>query len=153
MNIVIAAVGRMRSGPEQSLTESYINRIPWTVDVREVDVRGKGDAATQTKKEAEGLSAAIPPGAKVVCMDSRGKRLDSEAIADRLGRWRDDGEQNVALVIGGADGLDATFLKTADLVVSFGAVTWPHMLTRVLVAEQLYRAHCILTGHPYHRGH
>ncbi|MDG2242101.1 MAG: 23S rRNA (pseudouridine(1915)-N(3))-methyltransferase RlmH [Rhodospirillaceae bacterium] len=153
MKIVIAVVGRMRSGPEQSLIDNYIKRIPWAVDIREVDVRGKGDAAIQTKKEAEGLSAAIPPGAKVVCLDSRGRALDSEAIADRLGGWRDDGEQNVALLIGGADGLDESLIKSADLVVSFGAVTWPHMLTRVLVTEQLYRAYCILTGHPYHRGH
>lgn len=153
MNIIIAAVGRMRPSPEQSLIESYIKRIPWTVAVREVDVRGKADATVQTKQETEGLHAAIPSGAKVVCLDSRGKSLDSEAFANRLGQWRDDGEQNIALVVGGADGLDASVIDRADLVVAFGAVTWPHMLTRVLVAEQLYRAHCILTGHPYHRGH
>lgn len=153
MNIVIAAVGRMRPGPEQTLIESFTKRMPWDVDVREVDIRGKADSTTQIKQETEGLQAAIPPGAKVVCLDSRGKTLDSEALAKRIGQWRDDGEQTIALVIGGADGLDASLIERADLVVAFGAVTWPHMLTRVLVAEQLYRAHCILTGHPYHRGH
>ncbi|NKB44231.1 MAG: 23S rRNA (pseudouridine(1915)-N(3))-methyltransferase RlmH [Alphaproteobacteria bacterium] len=153
MNIVIAAVGRMRSSPEQTLIDSYIKRLPWAVDVREVDVRGKTDATAQARQEAEGLQAAIPAGAKVVCLDSRGKSLDSESFAKRLGQWRDDGEQTLALIIGGADGLDSSIIDRADLVMSFGAVTWPHMLTRVLVAEQLYRAHCILTGHPYHRGH
>jgi 23S rRNA (pseudouridine1915-N3)-methyltransferase len=99
------------------------------------------------------LLAAIPAGAKIVCLDSRGKVLDSEKFAGQLGQWRDDGERTLAVVIGGADGLGAEVVNKAHLVLSFGSVTWPHMLVRVLVAEQLYRAHCILTGHPYHRGH
>ena len=153
MNIVIAAVGRMRPGPEQLLLDSYIKRIPWSVEVREVDARGKGDAASQTKQETEGSLAAIPAGAKVVCLDSRGAALTSDHLARRLGQWRDEGDRHVVFVIGGADGLDPGITEKADFVLSFGAVTWPHILARVLVAEQLYRAHCILTGHPYHRGH
>lgn len=153
MNIIIAAVGRMRPGPELSLLESYIKRLPWSVDIQEVEARGKSDAVAQAKQEADGLMAAIPAGAKVICLDSRGKTLDSEGFAGQLGRWRDDGERNLILVIGGADGLSRAVVERADLVLSFGAVTWPHMLARVLLTEQLYRAHCILTGHPYHRGH
>ena len=153
MNIIVAAVGRLRSGPEQTLIDSYTKRLPWTVDVREIEARAKNDPAAQAKQEADGLLAAIPAGAKIVCLDSRGKVLDSEKFAGQLGQWRDDGERTLAVVIGGADGLGAEVVNKAHLVLSFGSVTWPHMLVRVLVAEQLYRAHCILTGHPYHRGH
>lgn len=153
MNIIIAAVGRLRSGPEQALIDTYIKRLPWSVEVREIEVRAKTDPVTQAKQEADGLLAAIPPDAKVVCLDSRGKSLDSEKFANQIGTWRDDGEKTLVVVIGGADGLSAEVVNKAHLVVSFGSVTWPHMLVRVLLTEQLYRAHCILTGHPYHRGH
>lgn len=153
MNIIIAAVGRLRSGPEQTLIDSYIKRLPWSVDVREVETRAKNDPATQAKQEADGLLAVIPAGAKIVCLDSHGKTLDSEKFANQLGQWRDDGERTLVVVIGGADGLSAEVVNKAHLVLSFGSVTWPHMLARVLLTEQLYRAHCILTGHPYHRGH
>lgn len=153
MKITIAAVGRLRPGPEQQLIESYVTKSPWTVDVREVDAKSKVEGAAKLKREADLLLEVIPRGAKIVCLDSRGKIQTSEDFANILGRWRDDGARDIAFVIGGSDGLDQALLKKADLSLSFGAVTWPHMLARVLVTEQLYRAHCILTGHPYHRGH
>ena len=102
-------------------------------------------------REGEALLAAVPDGARIVALDERGKSQTSEAFAKRLGIWRDDGVRAVAFLIGGADGLDESLRKRADMVVSFGALTWPHMLVRALLAEQLYRAHTILTGHPYHR--
>lgn len=153
MKITIAAVGRLRPGPEQQLIDSYVTKSPWAVEVREVDAKSKVEGAAKLKREAELLSEAIPDGAKIICLDSRGKPQTSEKFAALLGRWRDDGAREIAFVIGGADGLDQTVLQSADLSLSFGAATWPHMLARVLLAEQLYRAHCILTGHPYHRGH
>jgi 23S rRNA (pseudouridine1915-N3)-methyltransferase len=153
MNIIIAAVGRLRSGPEQALIDSYIKRLPWSVEVREIEARAKNNPPAQAKQESDGLLAAIPAGAKILCLDSRGKGYDSEQFASRLGRWRDEGERTLVVVIGGADGLSEEVINNAHLVLSFGSVTWPHMLVRVLLTEQLYRAHCILTGHPYHRGH
>lgn len=153
MKLTIAAVGRLRSGPEQQLIDSYVSKLPWRVDVREVDAKSKVEGAVRLKREAELLANVIPDGAKIVCLDSRGKIQTSEDFARRLGDWRDEGERDIAFVIGGSDGLDPVLLKRANLSLSFGAVTWPHMLARVLVVEQLYRAHCILTGHPYHRGH
>ena len=153
MNIAIVAVGRMRAGPEKQLFDSYISKTPWTVTTHEIEARGKGDAVAQAKQEADGILSVLPQSAKVICFDSRGKTLTSEGLAQQLRQWRDDGEREIALVIGGADGLEGRVTQKADLILSFGAVTWPHMLMRVLVSEQIFRAHCILTGHPYHRGH
>lgn len=153
MKLTIAVVGRLRAGPEQQLIDSYLAKLPWQVDLREVEVKAKVAGAARFKHEADLLSEVIPKGAKIVCLDSRGKTQSSEAFASRLGNWRDEGERDIAFVIGGADGLDSSLLDRAHLTLSFGAVTWPHMLARVMLVEQLYRAHCILTGHPYHRGH
>ena len=106
---------------------------------------------TLTAREAELLSAALPDGATVVAMDERGKSLASPDFAARLGAWRDDGVRDLAFLIGGADGLAEEVRKRADLVLSLGKQTWPHQLVPALLAEQLYRGHAILTGHPYHR--
>lgn len=102
-------------------------------------------------REGEALLAALPDGGRVVALDERGRSEASEAFATRLGRWRDDGVRTVGFIIGGADGLDDAVRKKADLVLSFGAFTWPHMLVRAMLAEQIYRAQSILAGHPYHR--
>ena len=101
--------------------------------------------------EAELLSNKIPDGAAVIVFDEKGKEIDSRGLAQLFGDWRDEGRSTTALVIGGADGVDEQLIKRADRVVSLGRMTWPHMLVRGLVAEQLYRAQSILAGHPYHR--
>ena len=92
----------------------------------------------------------MPPGARTVVLDERGKSSDSRSFAATLGRWRDEGLRDAAFLIGGADGHDADLRRKADLLLSFGAMTWPHDLARAMIAEQLYRANCILSGHPYH---
>lgn len=101
--------------------------------------------------EAEHLRRVIPPGGLVVVMDERGEGVSSPAFAEMLARWRDDGRQDVSFVIGGADGLDPALRADADRALSFGAMVWPHMLVRVMLSEQLYRAATILAGGPYHR--
>jgi 23S rRNA (pseudouridine1915-N3)-methyltransferase len=103
------------------------------------------------EQEATALLAAVPPAAKLVALDEGGKSLDSRAFSDRLLAWRDDGVAEVAFAIGGADGHGRKLVERATLRLAFGAMTWPHQLVRVLLAEQLYRAVTILTGHPYHR--
>ena len=153
MKIVIAAVGRIKSGPEKSLIESYRTRLPWSVDVREVDHKKDSSPQKTTQTETDSMIGLIPKGARIICLDSRGKSLDSAAFAKRIGHWRDDGEANLGFLIGGPDGLAKSALDASDLTLAFGTATWPHALARVLLLEQLYRAHCILTGHPYHRGH
>ncbi len=102
-------------------------------------------------REGELLRAACPSGATLVALDRRGKPLDSASFAKRLGTWRDDGVGDLAFLIGGADGHTESLLKDCTLALSFGAMTWPHLLARAMLAEQIYRAQQILAGHPYHR--
>ena len=152
LRVQLIAVGRARSGPERDLFEHYIARLSWPTGLKEVEVRGNLPATRLKAREGELLLAAIPTAAKVVALDERGSELSSEEFAENLGVWRDEGVKDVAFVIGGADGLDETVRARADLLLAFGRVTWPHLLVRGLLAEQLYRAQQILAGHPYHRG-
>ena len=114
--------------------------------------RRAGAATDAVRHEGELLLKAVPEGALVVALDAAGKTLTSAAFAKRLGAWRDGGVKDVAFLIGGADGLDGAVTGAADEVLSLGAMTWPHLLARAMLAEQIYRAQCILAGHPYHRG-
>ena len=149
MRITVAAVGRARDGPLRSLFDGYAGRLPWEVVLREaVEARGPD----RKRREAEKLRAALPRGAVKVALDERGRSFDSRALASWIGRRRDEGGREIAFAISGADGLDEAIRDDADLVLSFGAMTWPHGLVRVMLMEQLYRAHAILAGHPYHRG-
>jgi 23S rRNA (pseudouridine1915-N3)-methyltransferase len=151
VNIVVAAIGKAKPGPEKDLFAAYAARLPWRIDLKEIEIKKEMAVDARRSREGEALLAAIPEGARIIALDERGKAETSEVFAKRLGRWRDDGVRCVAFVIGGADGLDDALRKRADAVLSFGALTWPHMLVRALLAEQVYRAHTILTGHPYHR--
>lgn len=159
MRIAIAAVGRMKSGPERELVARYLDRAAMSgkplaltgFDVTELNESRAGSPAARKAEEARGLRAALPEGVTVM-LDERGKSISSEAFAAQLGRWRDDGRPAIGFVIGGADGIDPDFVRAADLVLSFSPMVWPHQLVRIMLAEQLYRATTILSGHPYHRG-
>lgn len=155
MRVHICAVGRLRAGPERALIDDYIKRFDRTgralglgpVQVTEVeDKKGGGQEA-----EAALLDRAIPSGSLVAMLDERGRSMTSPEFADQLALWRDTGRQDVAFVIDGADGLIQPFRDTADFKLSFGSMVWPHMLARVMLTEQLYRAASILAGSPYHR--
>ncbi|WP_295043667.1 23S rRNA (pseudouridine(1915)-N(3))-methyltransferase RlmH [uncultured Paracoccus sp.] len=154
MRIDIAAVGRLRKGPEAAMVADYLDRFARTgrslglppVTLTEVeDKRGIGMEA-----EAELLSRAIPPGAALVVMDERGDQPTSPDFARRLAGYRDHA-RDLCFVIGGADGLDPALRARADWQISLGRMVWPHLLVRVMLAEQLYRAATILAGSPYHR--
>ena len=145
------AVGRCREPAVLSLVDDYSRRCAWVMRVREVAARGAVGPERQVDAEGQELLAAVPPGAAVVALDGRGRNLTSEAFADQLGRWRDEGTRAVAFLIGGPDGLGPAVRERASLVLSLGSMTWPHMLVRAMLAEQLYRATTILAGHPYHR--
>ena len=155
MRVHICAVGRLRAGPEKTLIDDYIQRFDRTgralglgpariVEVE--DKKGSGMAA-----EAELLRKALPKGAVVCTLDERGKVLSSPEFSERLAGWRDTGRQDLAFIIGGADGIDPALRHEADFALSFGKMVWPHMLVRVMLAEQIYRAATILGGSPYHR--
>lgn len=155
MRVHIIAVGRLRAGPEKTLLDDYITRFDRTgralglgpLRVVEVeDRRGGGMEA-----EAALLRRALPDGAVLAVLDERGRVESSPAFAQRLARWRDQGRGDLALVIGGADGIAPQLRAEADFALSFGQMVWPHMLVRVMLSEQLYRAASILAGAPYHR--
>jgi len=152
MRFAIAAVGRYRAGPAVDLFRAYAKRIPGGIALFEVeDRKAGGGAAERMSREAALLRQAAPRGAALVALDESGKSMDSEAFAATIGRYRDQGTGELCFLIGGADGLDPSLKGEARLVLALGQMTWPHLLVRALLAEQLYRAHAILTGHPYHR--
>ena len=155
MRISLLAVGRLAPrAPEAQLTADYLARATATgrslglgpAELQELEARKAGKAA-----EAEALLAALEPGARLVACDEHGEGWTSRGLAERLGRWRDDGVRRLAFVIGGVDGLDAALLSRADARLAFGALTWPHALARAMLAEQVYRAATLLAGSPYHR--
>ncbi len=150
MRLTIAAVGRLRAGPIKALYDEYARRLPWPVSVHEVAEAKAAHARERREREARALLKLVPERTLAVALDESGEPLSSRAFADRLARWRDDG-RDLAFLIGGADGHGEAVLARADLVLSLGAMTWPHLLVRALLAEQLYRAHAILSHHPYHR--
>jgi 23S rRNA (pseudouridine1915-N3)-methyltransferase len=149
MRMTVAAVGRVRDGPIADLIRDYTRRLPWDVTFREV-TEGR-DASRRKSVEAEALLAAVPEGAALVALDEQGKAMTSGDFAAWLGERRDNGQRDIAFLIGGADGLDDSIVDRAGLKLSLGRMTWPHLMARLLLVEQLYRAHTILTGHPYHR--
>ncbi|MEX0317115.1 MAG: 23S rRNA (pseudouridine(1915)-N(3))-methyltransferase RlmH [Ruegeria sp.] len=155
MRISICAVGRLRAGPEKLLIDDYLTRFDRTGrglglgPARVVEVEDKKNAGMGA--EAVLLRKALPKGTVICTLDERGRVMSSPEFANRLANWRDAGRQDLALVIGGADGIDPSLRAEADFSLSFGAMVWPHMLVRVMLAEQLYRAANILSGGPYHR--
>lgn len=154
MRVTVCAVGRLRAGPERDLIEDYATRFErtgralglTTLTITEVEAKKGGMGA-----EAELLARAVPSGAALWCLDERGKLMSSPDFAARIARLRDDGSQDLAFVIGGADGIAPDLRARADMSLSFGKMVWPHMLARVMLCEQLYRAASILAGSPYHR--
>jgi 23S rRNA (pseudouridine1915-N3)-methyltransferase len=151
MRLAIVAVGRHKAGPLKELERHYAERIHWPLSVIEVDEKRPLPPPELKEREATLLLAAVPRGATIVALDERGKSLPSTAFAERLAQWRDQGTADLAFLIGGADGLAATVRDRADLVLSLGPMTWPHLLVRGMLLEQLYRAQQIIAGHPYHR--
>lgn len=151
MDIIIACIGHMKPSPELDLLSKYIKQTRWNVVVREFEDKKPGSAEERKKREGALLLSAVPAAAKIVVMDERGKQLCSEKFAKRLGGWQDESVPEVVFLIGGADGHSEEIRQKADLILAFGEMTWPHMLARVMLAEQIYRAKTILDGHPYHR--
>lgn len=151
MRITIAAVGRWKRDATRDLFETYRSRCRWDIDLKEVVARSATAPAAVQAEEAALLRGALPARSSMVALDARGKAYDSEGFASFLGARRDEGVRNLCFLIGGADGLTSDLAGRADVLLSMGPMTWPHMLVRVMLAEQIYRAQCILDGHPYHR--
>jgi 23S rRNA (pseudouridine1915-N3)-methyltransferase len=158
MKLQILAIGRLKSGPERDLCARYHERGQALArglglsgpDIVEIPESRARRAEDRKAEELAAIAARLASGA-LVLLDERGKPQGSEALAARIGAWRDAGQPATTFVIGGADGLDPALRDRAEMVLSFGAATIPHQLVRVLVLEQLYRTMTILSGHPYHR--
>lgn len=155
MRVHILAVGRLRKGPEKDLIDDYLKRFE-----RSGRALGLGPAVVHEVEDKKGggmeaeavlLERAIPKGALICALDERGKLLTSPEFGTLLGGWRDNGRGDVAFIIGGADGIASDLRARADFKLSFGKMVWPHMLVRVMLSEQIYRAASILSGAPYHR--
>jgi len=159
MRIVVAAVGRLKQGPETELSERYRKRAAQTgralglrdIEIVEIRESRADDPGKRMLEESIALANIIPQGAAVVLLDVSGENIDSASLAGQITKWRSDNRPAVVFLIGGADGLAASLRDKAQLRLSFGAATWPHQLVRIMLLEQLYRATTILSGHPYHR--
>jgi len=134
----IVARGKIGRSPEADLVDRYLKRISWPTNVTELPDRG-------------GKVAALPPNSVAIVLDERGRALTSTELARQLEAWRDGGKREARFLIGAADGHEEEERRSADLLLSFGAATWPHLLVRAMLAEQLFRATSILANHPYHR--
>ena len=138
MQLHIIARGKSGRCPEAELVDRYVKRISWPVKISEMPDKG-------------GKVPAAPPGSVTVMLDEKGEQLSSIAFAQKLERWRDGGVRECRFLIGAADGFDDAERAGADLLIAFGRATWPHMMARAMLAEQLWRATSILANHPYHR--
>jgi 23S rRNA (pseudouridine1915-N3)-methyltransferase len=160
MRIIVAAVGRLKFGPETELVERYLKRLEqggrplgWR-NIEIIEIR-EGRADNPNKRmleESIAIANIIPPGAVPILLDERGDNIGSVDLASRLAKWREANRPAVVFAIGGPDGLALSLRDKAEVRLSFGAATWPHQMVRIMLLEQLYRATTILSGHPYHRG-
>jgi 23S rRNA (pseudouridine1915-N3)-methyltransferase len=160
MRLVIAAVGRLKQGPERELAAAYQKRAATAgralgiraIDVVEIRESRARDAERRRVEESIALASVIPDGAILAILDQRGDNIGSAELADLLRRWRAADRPAACFIVGGADGLAPSLLDRASARLAFGAATWPHQLVRIMLLEQLYRAGTIAAGHPYHRG-
>jgi 23S rRNA (pseudouridine1915-N3)-methyltransferase len=159
VRISLFAVGRLKNGPEKELAERYFDRFAKAgpaiglelAKINEITESRASNAETRKREEATHLDKMLGEGAVLMLLDERGKALDSPGFADLIGGIRDQGKRDLIVAIGGPDGLDPALAERASHMICFGKMTWPHQMVRVMIAEQLYRAVTILSGHPYHR--
>src|SRR6266849_8685885 len=159
MRIVVAAVGRLKQGPERELAERYRKRAAdagrcagvSAFDIIEIKESRAGDAARRMLEESIAIANIIPDDGVIVILDPRGESMSSSAFAGRLQGWRSENRPAIAFIIGGPDGLAPSLREKSTMAIAFGAATWPHQLARIMLLEQIYRAITLLAGHPYHR--
>jgi 23S rRNA (pseudouridine1915-N3)-methyltransferase len=159
VRLTVIAVGRLKKGPEKELAEDYLKRAEGlgrqagirSITVKEFAESQQATASQRMAEEGQEVARALPPGAFTVVLDERGKGMTSEAFAALLRRHLDGGSQDVAFILGGPDGHGPEIRENAGLLLSFGTMTWPHRLARVMLLEQIYRAVTIMVNHPYHR--
>jgi len=152
MRVAVVAVGKLKRSPLQAVFDDYVTRLNWPVQVHEIGASQGASPEARRDQEATKLARHLTGQSVVVALDKDGRDLTSEALAAQIGDWQVSSQADVAFVIGGPDGLGTAITARANLTLAFGRATWPHLLVRVMLAEQLYRAASVLSGHPYHRG-
>ena len=150
MQLSIVAIGKGRASPENTLARSWLSRLKPAGQIIEIESKLPA-GPKRTEDEGKRLLRAVPDGAVLGVLDPRGKDHSSEEFAALIGRWRDEGFGSAFFAVGGADGHANILRQKAICTIALGRATWPHMLFRAMLAEQLYRANAILAGHPYHR--
>jgi len=153
MEVLIIAVGKTRKGPEQALVERYSGRTHWKITVKEISEQRHDSLERRLAREGEAILKLIPKGAFTFVLDSRGVQFGSATFSKKIKNLEDGGTATIAFVIGGPDGHDKAVIDRADHLLSLGKMTWPHMVARAMLAEQIYRAWTIAARHPYHLGH
>ena len=151
MKIHIIAVGRAPNSPEQELVKRYQKRMQRPFLIHEVVAKKSAQGSLLKQAEAKLLASAIPNGGTLIALDEDGEIIDSHGFAKHIEHCQNRGIPHISFLVGGADGLCSSLKKKADITWSFGRLTWPHMLVRAMLCEQLYRAQQICVGHPYHR--
>ena len=150
LQITVIAPGRMKKGPLEDLSNDYLGKIRWSVALKDFDTKKK-EAQERMADEEQFILRALDPSAARIVLDERGKSFKSRDFASRIDKFMTVGHSHIQFILGGADGLTDKVRAEASLLMSFGVQTWPHMLARVMLLEQVYRAQQILSGHPYHR--
>jgi 23S rRNA (pseudouridine1915-N3)-methyltransferase len=153
MKISIISIGKFENSPHKQVFETYIKRLKWKVELKELDLKNSQNLSVTKIKEGEGalILKVLKPSSKLIVLDEDGKQFSSVAFAKMISDFAVVGDSNLSFVIGGSDGLSEEVLQKSNLKISFGKMTFPHLMVRAILAEQLYRAQSIIAGHPYHR--
>ena len=151
MKITVIAPGRGKGSFYQDPLDTYLKRLPSSVQVEEINIKGEKNATRLNQLENEKIESLIPNGATIIALDPKGKEMNSPDFANYIQQLKNQSVQHCCFLIGGAEGLSDSIKKRSNKLLSFGKATWPHLLARVMLLEQLYRAEQILSGHPYHK--
>ena len=155
MRITILSIGKFENSPHKIVFENYLKRLKWKVSLRELELKNSQNLSVEKMKEGEGelILKAVKPSSKLIALDERGKEFGSIAFSKIISDFAVAGDSDLTFVIGGSDGLSPEVLKKAQLKISLSKMTFPHLMVRAILIEQLYRSQSIIAGHPYHRGY
>ena len=153
MRITILSIGKFENSPHKLVFESYLKRLKWKIELKELQLKNSQNMSVEKAKEGEGelILKALKPNSKLILLDEKGKEFTSKNFAKLISNFANESESDLTFVIGGADGLSKKLLEKNHLKISFGLMTLPHLMVRTVLIEQIYRAQTIISGHPYHR--
>lgn len=151
MKITIISIGKYKNSPEMEIFTSYLKRTPWKIELKELEVKKNASGEVLKNLEGELILNSIPENSVIITLDENGKNITSTALAENIRNWQISGKSHFTFIIGGAFGLSDKVKSSSDISLAFGKLTWPHLLIRAMISEQIYRVYTILEGHPYHK--